>query len=445
VKRLGTMTRETFASMHVRNFRLFFAGQLVSQVGNWLTLIAQTLLVFQVTHSGVAVGLLSAAQFGPVLLIGPWAGLVADRSDKRRLLLIVQVIAMAQSFTLAALAFSGHPSVLAIYAVAFVGGVTVAFDNPARRAFVVEMVPEDSITNAVSLNSALMTCARVVGPVLAGILVATVGFGWCFVTDALSYIAVLVGLWMIRTSELRPSPVAVRAKGQVRAGLRYARSVPELWVPLVMMAVIGTLSYNFPVVLLLFAERSLKGTSTTYTLLYATISIGSLIGALAAARRVSITVRVVAMAAIAFGSMMAILTVVPGKALAYPICLCVGIASMTFMTASTAIVQIRSDAAMRGRVLALQAMVFLGSTPIGGPIVGWICQRFGARYGLAVGALAALGAGLWGLSTVRARAARARAAEPITPAEAVEFVAEATAELSEDLPPELALPRSSDV
>ena len=155
MKRIGLATRETFASMRVRNFRLFFAGQLVSQVGNWLTLIAQTLLVFELTHSGVALGLLAAAQFGPVLMLGPWAGLVADRSDKRKLLLIVQVIAMAQSFALAALAFSGHPSVLAIYAIAFVGGVTVAFDNPARRAFVVEMVPESGITNAVSLNSAL--------------------------------------------------------------------------------------------------------------------------------------------------------------------------------------------------------------------------------------------------------------------------------------------------
>jgi MFS family permease len=402
LKRIGLMTRETFASMRVRNFRLFFTGQLISQVGNWLTLIAQTLLVFELTHSGVAVGLLAAAQFGPVLIIGPWAGLVADRSDKRRLLIIVQAIAMAQSFALAALAFSGHPPVIAVYAIAFVGGVTVAFDNPARRAFVVEMVPEDAITNAVSLNSALMTSARVVGPALAGLLVATVGFGWCFVADALSYIAVLIGLWMIRTSELRPSPITARAKGQVRAGLRYARSVPELWVPLVMMAVIGTLSYNFQVVFLLFAERTLGGTATTFTLLYAAVSIGSLIGALAAARRTSITVRVVAVAAIAFGSMTGLLTFVPGQALAFPVCLLVGIASMTFMTASTAIVQIRSAPEMRGRVLALQAMVFLGSTPIGGPIVGWICQNYGARYGLAVGAVAALGAGLWGLSTVRA-------------------------------------------
>ena len=168
MKSLRAAAGETFRSLRVRNFRLFFGGQLISQVGNWLTLVAQTLLVLKLTDNGVALGVLAAAQFGPVLLLGPWAGLVADRSDKRRLLLIVQTIAMAQSFTLAALAFSGSPPVLAIYAVAFVGGVTIAFDNPARRAFVVEMVPDEDMHNAVSLNSALMTSARVVGPALAG-------------------------------------------------------------------------------------------------------------------------------------------------------------------------------------------------------------------------------------------------------------------------------------
>src|SRR5438270_5820105 len=182
---------ETFLSLRVRNFRLFFSGQLISQVGNWLTLVAQALLVLQLTHNGVALGGLAAAQFGPVLLIGPWAGLIADRSDKRRLLLIVQVIAMAQSFALGALAFSGHAPVLAIYAVALVGGVTVAFDNPARRSFVVEMVPQEDVNNAVSLNSALMTSSRIIGPALAGLLITTVGFGWCFVGDGISYLAVL--------------------------------------------------------------------------------------------------------------------------------------------------------------------------------------------------------------------------------------------------------------
>src|SRR3954471_19170923 len=191
-----TATRETFRSLRSRNFRLFFGGQLISQVGNWLTLVAQTLLVLTLTDSGIALGALAAAQFGPVLLLGPWAGVVADRSDKRRLLMIVQSIAMLQSFTLAALAFSGHPPVLAIYGVAMIGGITIAFDNPARRAFVTEMVPEDNVANAVSLNSALMTSSRVIGPAIAGLLVTTVGFGWCFLVDGLSYIAVLIGLWM---------------------------------------------------------------------------------------------------------------------------------------------------------------------------------------------------------------------------------------------------------
>ncbi|MDQ1475329.1 MAG: hypothetical protein QOE62_558, partial [Actinomycetota bacterium] len=230
---LRAATRETFRSFHTRNFRLFFGGQLISQIGNWLTLIAQTLLVLKLTDSGIALGALAAAQFGPVLLLGSWAGLVADRSDKRKLLLIVQTIAMAQSFTLAALAFTGHPPVLAIYAVAIVGGITIAFDNPARRAFVVEIVPEDDMQNAVSLNSALMTGSRVVGPVAAGLLVVNVGFGWCFLVDAFSYIAVLAGLWLMRTEELRPAPVTRKGKGQIREGLRYARSVPDLWVPLV--------------------------------------------------------------------------------------------------------------------------------------------------------------------------------------------------------------------
>ncbi len=275
MKALRRVTNETFQSLHVRNFRLFFSGQLISQIGNWLTLVAQTLLVLKLTGNGVALGALAVAQFGPVLILGPWAGLVADRSDKRRLLLIVQCIAMAQSFALAALAFSGHPQVWQIFAIASIGGVTIAFDNPARRAFVVEMVPHDEMHNAVSLNSALMTSSRIVGPALAGLLVATVGFGWCFLLDGLSYTAVIAGLWLIRTEELHPSKPAARAKHQVRQGLRYVRSVPELWVPLVMMGVVGTLSYNFQTVFPLFATRDLGGTGTTFTLLFATVSVGA--------------------------------------------------------------------------------------------------------------------------------------------------------------------------
>jgi MFS family permease len=410
VTRLKRVGRETFRSLHVRNFRLFFTGQLISQVGNWLTLIAQTLLVLKLTDSGFALGLLAAAQFGPVLLIGAFAGLVADRSDKRRLLLWVQTFAMFQSFALAALAFTGDPPLLAIYGVALLGGIATAFDNPARRSFVVEIVPEEDITNAVSLNSALMTGARVVGPALAGLLVTTVGYGWAFALDGLSYLAVLAALWLMDPRQIRRAPVTPRGKGQVREGVRYVRTIPELWVPLVMMAAVGTLAYNFQTVMPLFATRDMGGSDVTFTLLMSVVSIGALIGALAAARRKTVDISVVSWAALGFGGAMGLLLLSPELALAFVFSLLVGLASTTFMTTSTAIVQIRSDPSMRGRVLALQAIVFLGSTPIGAPIVGYVSQHFGARYGLAIGMLAGLGAGAFGLAMVH-RAGRDEAAE----------------------------------
>jgi MFS family permease len=415
VKSFRTATRETFQSLHVRNFRLFFSGQLISQIGNWLTLVAQTLLVLKLTDNGIALGALAAAQFGPVLILGPWAGLVADRSDKRRLLLIVQTIAMAQSFVLAGLAFSGHPPVLAIYAVAMIGGITVAFDNPARRAFVVEMVPEGDMHNAVSLNSALMTSARVIGPALAGLLVATVGFGWCFLGDGLSYLAVLAGLWLMRTEELRPAPVTIKAKRQIREGLRYARSVPELWVPLTMMAVVGTLSYNFQTVFPIFTTRDLHGNGTTFTLLFSVVSVGALIGALRTARRKSIDVRAVALASLGYGVAMVFMALAPNQLFAFAVGVLLGITSIAFLTASTSIVQIEAAPEMRGRVLALQAMLFLGSTPIGGPIVGWISEQFGARYAIGVGAAAALAAGTWGLVRGRRTASKPVVDLPLSP------------------------------
>ncbi|MGI8663103.1 MAG: MFS transporter [Acidimicrobiales bacterium] len=390
VDRFKGATRETFRSLGTRNFRLFFGGQLISQIGNWLTLVAQTLLVLHLTGNGVAVGVLAACQFAPVLLFGAWAGLVADRSDKRRLLLIVQTFAMAQSFAMAALAFTGDPPVWAIYAVAVAGGCTLAFDNPARRAFVVEMVEEEDMQNAVSLNSAQMTSSRIFGPALAGLLAHTVGFGWCFTVDGLSYIAVLVCLWLIDPTKLRRPPVTPRHRGQVREGLRYVRTVPDLWIPLVMMAVIGTLAFNFSVVMPLFVERTFNGDDGTFTLLFSVISIGSLIGALATARRKAIHVHDLVVASVGFGAAMLTLAAVPSLALAFPVSVFVGVTSIAFLTAATAIVQVRAAPEMRGRVLALQAMVFLGSTPIGGPLLGAVCDVWGARVGTALGGVACL-------------------------------------------------------
>jgi MFS family permease len=394
--RFELATRETFSSLSIRNFRLFFIGQGISQVGNWLTLVAQSLLVLSLTRSGVALGLLAACQFGPVLLLGAWAGLIADRSDKRKLLMIVQVGAMAQSFVLAALAFMDQPPLVAIYAVASLGGLAMAFDNPARRAFVVEMVPEESVPNAVGLNSAVMTSSRIIGPALAGLLTVTVGFGWAFVVDGVSYLAVLVALAMMRTAELRPSVVAERAKGQVREGLRYARRAPDLFIPLVMMGVIGALAFNFQVVLPLFVTRTFDGAPSTFTLLLSSMSVGSLVGALVGARRTEVETPHVVVSAAFFGLAMLALALSPVLWIAFPIGFLVGVASITFLTTSTAIVQMKSDPSMRGRVLALQAILFLGSTPIGGPILGVVCDLFGARAGLALGGFGALGAAAWG-------------------------------------------------
>ena len=391
----------TFRSLRVRNFRLFFGGEIISQAGNWMTLITQTLLVLHLTHNGVAVGLMAAAQFLPVLLFGAWAGVIADRSDKRKLLIGIQTFAMVQSFALAALAFMDQPPLIGFYALALAGGFATAFDNPARRSFVVEMVPEKFVPNAVSLNSALMMGSRMVGPALAGVVIQVAGFGWCFALDGVSYIAVIAAYWLMRTSELRPAPVTPRGKGQIRAGFRYVRAAPDLWIPLVMVAIVGTLSFNFQVVFPLFVTRTLGGTETSFTLLFSTLSFGSLIGALATARRSTVSVRQVIVGSAAFGAAMFVFAGAPTLAIAFPLAVLVGATSMTFMTTSTAIVQLRADPQMRGRVLALQSMVFLGSTPIGGPILGAICDAWGARVGVLVGAVAAFGAAAWGVYAVR--------------------------------------------
>jgi MFS family permease len=388
-------------SMASRNFRLFMIGQAVSQIGNWLTLTALSLLVFQLTDSGVKLGLFTAFQYGPVLALTAWAGVIVDRVDKHRLVIVVQIIAMAQSVGLAVVAF-GHPSLWSLYLLAFVGGCTTAFDNPTRRALVVEMVPERDIGNAASLNTAMMTGSRIVGPPIAGILIRTVGFGWCFTVDAISYFAVLVGLLMMHTGQLRRSTPATRAPGQVREGIRYARSVPDIWIPLVVMTVVGMLTFNFIVTIPLFVKRSLHGSAEgDYTYVLAVLSVGSLVGALRGARRVAVERRDIFVACAGFGVAMAAFASAPNLTFAFPLAFLVGYGSTAFMTRTNAVMQVAARPDMRGRVLALQALVFVGSTPMGGPLTGTVSELFGARSGLYLGAAGAIGAAMWALATSR--------------------------------------------
>jgi MFS family permease len=387
---------DTFRSLRVRNFRLFFVGQFISQSGTWMTMIAQTLLLLDLTGSGVMLGILAACQFGPVLVLGAWAGAIADRVDKRRLLFITQTGAMIQSFVFGLVVVTDNVTVGRILTLAAVQGILTAFDNPVRRSFVIEMVPTEHVANAVSLNSAIMTGSRVVGPALAGILIGVFGYAWCFFLDSFSYLAVLGGIAMMRKAELFPSMKAERARGQVRAGLRYVRSNQDLFVPMVMMAIIGTLAFNFSVSTPLLITGALGGSQQAFTLFFSCMSFGALVVALATARRREIPRSHLVISAAVFGGAMCALAASPALWMVYPIGLLVGMGSVGFMTSCNAILQLQAAPAFRGRVLALQAMVFLGSTPIGGPIIGWAGDTLGNRAPVLIGGLACFTAAAWG-------------------------------------------------
>jgi MFS family permease len=359
-------------------------------------MIAQTLLVLKLTDSGVALGLVTACQFLPILVLGPWGGLIADRVDKRRLMLGTQATMMVLAFVLGALTITGHVGVAQVYLLAGLTGVANAFDNPTRRSFVTQMVPTDHVANAVSLTSALMTGSRIAGPALAGLLIATVGYGWCFLLNGGTFVAVIVGLLRMDTSDLRVSPPLPRGKGQVREGLRYVRVRPELRIPLMMVAVVGTLAFNFQVLVPLLATRTLGGDAGTYTLLSSLMSAGALCGSLFVARRASIDLRLIVAACAAFGVATAVFSVSPNLAVALVAIVAVGATGLAFMSSCMTVIQLRSDAVMLGRVNALYTMVFLGSTPIGGPIAGWVAEHVGIRAGLGLGAAATLAAAAWG-------------------------------------------------
>jgi MFS family permease len=406
--RVGSAVRGTFTSLRTRNFRLFFIGQTVSNTGNWLTNVALTLLVLHLTNSGLAIGLLTAVQYGPILLFSIHAGAIADRHDKRHLLFFTQSLEMVESIVLAGLAFMHHPPLVALYVTAAVGGSLLALDNPLRRSFVTEMVPPADRVNAVVLYSLIVNVARIFGPALAGVLVITVGYGWCFSVDAASYLVVLAALWMMRPSELHRRAAPSRAKGEIRAGLRYVTATPNLWISFVMLTAVGLLSYNyFAVTLPLFAIRSLHGGEGTFTLLYSTFSAGAVVSALVIANKQLVHIRHIVFGAAAFGVAMVGLAAAPTTGVAIPAAFLVGLASILYMTATTAIIQVEADPAFHGRILALQTFLMVGTTPIGGPILGWLADTAGPRAPIVLGGIVSLATAVWGLGARRFVARRA--------------------------------------
>ena len=409
---------DTFRSLRVRNYRLFFVGQLVSQAGTWMQMIAVIYVVLQLTDDGLALGLASAAQFLPVLVLGAWAGVVADRVDHHRFMQATQIAFTVLAAGFAVLAFTDRLTLVAIYALSTVFGILTALDNPVRRALVVDLVDGPDVPNAVALNSSLMTGSRVVGPAIAGALIAGVGVEWCFAVNFVSYLAVVFALRRMDRSTIHSSPKVARGKGQLREGLRYVWGEPRLRLPILLLAVVGTLAFEFQVSLPLLTERALGGDDTSFTLLYSVMSFGSVVGALAIARRRDVSTHLLAWAAVWLGVAMAALALAPTVTLAALAVIPVGVATIILISGANAVIQLRARPEMRGRALALTAVVFIGSTPIGGPIVGWVSEQFGATAGIWLGGAASTLAGIWTLRELRRLGIQPPAVEAALAAEA---------------------------
>jgi MFS family permease len=394
--RLGRTLGQTFLSLRNRNFKLFFIGQSISNIGNWLTNVALLLLAYHLTHSGLAVGLMAACQTGPILFLSAWAGAIADRSDKRRMLMWTQSLEMCESVGLAALAFMLHPPIAGLYALAIFGGILLAFDNPLRRSFVSEMVPPEDIPNAVVLYSLIVNTARMIGPALAGLLVVTLGYGWGFTIDAATYLAVLLCIFMMRPAELHRQPPKPRTKGEIREGLRYVASTPVLWISFVMLIAIGMLSYNFNVTLQLFVSLGLHDDPTFYSFLLAIYAFGAVVSALVVANKALVKMRHIIIGAGALGVTMLLLASAPGFGFAVPAAFLVGAASILYMTATTANIQVEGKKEMHGRIIALQTVVIGGSGLIGGPLSGWLADVTGGRVPIILGGVVCLAATVFG-------------------------------------------------
>jgi len=400
MQRLGRLQRDTFVSLANRNYRLYFVGQGISMSGTWMQGVAQGLLVLDLTGSGTALGLVTALQTLPILLFGAFGGVIADRFPKMRLLYGTQVISAAIGLLTGALVFTGAIELWMVYALGVVSGLVKVVENPTRQTFVRELVGTDNLRNAISLNSTQINLARVIGPSLAGILVATVGLSWCFIVDGVSYAAVMFTMTRMRPAEMHVGQRAVPGHGQLLEGFRYVRSSRPIRTILVMMTIIGLFTYEFSVVLPLFAQFTLDAGATGYAALTAAMGAGAVVGGLYSANKRGSSARSLVVAAALFGAAVLLTSVAPTLTFAVLGMVLVGFTSIQFTALGNVTLQTTSAPQMQGRVMALWTVSFLGTTPIGGPLMGFVGQNAGARVALAIGGIAAIvaaGVGAWSL------------------------------------------------
>ena len=387
----------TFRSLHVRNYRIYFTAQLVSVSGTWMQTVAQAFLVLHLAppgRAGIYLGLVTALQFLPMLLFGTWGGLLADRVDKRRLLYATQSGAGILALVLGLLTAVGEVRLWQVFLLATFLGFVNMIDNPARQTFVLELVGRDDLPNAVSLNSVVMNSARVIGPAIGGALIAFVGLAVCFEVNAASYVAVIIGLSLMRRKDLHQTVPVARGKGQLREGLRYVWRTPGLRQPLLLVAVVGTLAYNFQVVLALFARFTFHGGAGVFSALTSLMGGGAVVGGLLIATRNRPNIHRLTAIGMIFGVLILGVAAAPNLATALVLIFPMGAASIAFIATANATLQLRAEPSMRGRVMALYAIAFLGTTPIGSPLVGWISQAASPRAALAVGGTATVVASL---------------------------------------------------
>ncbi len=393
--------RRSFDSLSVPNYRRYFKGQVVSLSGNWMQTVAEVWLILSLTGSGFAVGLATALQFLPILVFGAWGGSLADRVAKRDLLMVTQGLMMVPPLVMLGITVAGVVTPVMIFALILIRGTLLAVDNPARQAFVMEMVGPDRIVNAVSLNSVIVHTARVAGPALAGIMIALAGVAPCFGLNAATYLVMIWALYGMDPRRLAEPPRGdTREPGRVRAAVRHVKETPELAMPLLLMGIVGTLGLNFQVILPLLARLTFDGGASSYAVLVSSMGIGSVIGALVTGARGKTGMGIIAASALAFGGLAMAAAVMPSLAAEMPVLALLGASSVTFAAAINSTIQLAASPEMRGRVMALYSVVFLGSTPIGGPLVGFISESADPRLALALasfsGLIAAVGA--WWIS-----------------------------------------------